>query len=103
MKEEDYPQLEEHVEVQGAKYKLTHQQLKLLDEVIPSDYDKMSFGGLKFKRYDEYGLDISQKHKYEKYIASDQVAVVDTFEVETMPPQLQVDNDLNPGQINANS
>ena len=62
----------------------------------------MDFGGLQFKRFNEDGLDMSQRHKYEKYIAGDDVVVVDSFQVETAPPPLQVDNDLKPGQINSN-
>lgn len=40
----------------------------MLDTVIPENYESMDFGGLDFKRYNEDGLLISDKGKYEKYM-----------------------------------
>jgi hypothetical protein len=41
----------------------------------------MDFGGLKFKKYNEDGLLLSEKEKYEPYLLGDneKVVVVDTY------------------------
>ena len=75
--------------------------MQLLDQVIPSNYERMDFGGLEFKRFNEDGLDMSQRNKFDKYILKEdeKFVVVDSVQVEQMPPKYQIDNDLKPSQI----
>jgi hypothetical protein len=107
VKEDEFPVLEptEKVSIEGKEYYLTKQQLSMLDTVIPANYEQMDFGGLNFKRYNEEGLLISEKEKYEKYLIKDdeKVVVIDTYEYVPSKPVDFVDNDLKPSQISGNA
>lgn len=91
--------------IEGKEYYLTKQQLGMLDTVIPANYEQMDFGGLNFKRYNEEGLLISEKEKYDKYLLKDdeKVVVIDTYEYVPSKPVDFIDNDLKPSQITGNA
>ncbi len=85
-------------------YSLTKTQIRLLETVIPEDYESLDFGGLSFKKYNEDGLPIADKAKYEKYFLKEdeKVVVIDTYEHVPAKPMDLVDNDMKPSQINGN-
>jgi hypothetical protein len=64
----------------------------------------LDFGGLDFKRYNEDGLLLSDKAKYEKYFLNEdeKVVIIDTYEHIPAKPSDIIDNDFKPSQINAN-
>jgi hypothetical protein len=105
-KAEDFPVIEEKqdVEVDGITYSLTKAQAKLLETIIPENYESFDFGGLDFKKYNEDGLLLSDKAKYEKYFLKEdeQVVVIDTYEYVPLKPLAIDDNDYKPSQINGN-
>lgn len=83
---------------------MTKQQIKLLDQLIPDNYEEYDFGGLQFKKYNEDGLPLSDKAKFDKYMLKDGdgTVVVDTYEYIPEKPLDIIDNDLKPSQINGN-
>ena len=72
--------------------------------MIPDNYEQLDFGGLNFKKYNEDGLLISEKEKYEKYYLKeeDNVVIVDSYNYVPLKPIDTVDNDYKPSQINGN-
>ena len=47
---------------------MTEAQIKLLDVLIPENYENFEIEGLKFEKYDENGLPLSQKSKYQEFL-----------------------------------
>ena len=87
------------VEVEGKVYKITTEQKALVDTVLPANYEKLSIKGIQFPKYNEDGHRIDKKEEYNKYLATGNIAVVDSFTY--VPPEMVniVDNDLEPSQI----
>ena len=50
----------ETVNIDGYDYKLTKKQIKMLDEMLPEDYEHINLG-VDFKKYNEDGLLFSDK------------------------------------------
>jgi hypothetical protein len=92
------------VEIDGITYTLTKAQARLLETVIPENYEELDFGGLSFKKYNEDGLPIADRAKYEKYFLKEdeKVVVVDTYDHVPTKPLDSIDNDFKPSQINGN-
>ena len=72
----------------------------MLDTVIPSNYEELDFG-VDFKKYNEDGLLISEKEKYDKYILKDdeKYGIADTFEFIPSKPVEFIDTDLDANEI----
>ena len=68
----------------------------MLDTVIPENYQQLNLG-INFEKYDEDGLPLSQKNKYDKYLLkdTDSVGIVDTYEYTPSKPLDIVDTDMN--------
>ncbi len=69
LNQEDFPLLNK-VNIEGQQYELTDAQIKLLDVLIPENYESYEIEGLKFEKYDENGLPLSQKSKYQEFLAT---------------------------------
>jgi hypothetical protein len=57
------------VNIEGVECELTEAQIKLLDVLIPENYENFEIEGIKFEKYDENGLPLSQKAKYQEFLA----------------------------------
>lgn len=56
--------------IDGESYKLTEKQKKLLEVVLPENYDNYEIQGVEFIKYDDDGIRVDEKDKSGKYIAS---------------------------------
>ena len=79
--------------MEGKVYHLTEAQVKLLDCVLPENYDEIKISGVEFEKYNEDGLNIRDKEQYEKFYAEENVAVIDSYDCVPKVVDL-VDNDL---------
>lgn len=72
----------------------------MLDEVLPENYEQINLG-VDFKKYNEDGLLLSDKDKYEKYILKDdeKVGIIDTYVYIPSKPSNYVDTDFDPKQV----
>lgn len=70
--------------------------MKMLDEVLPKDYENYQIEGVQFVKYNEDGNRLDQQESYKKYIADpvERRGIVDSFEYAPPKPVDVVDNDL---------
>lgn len=75
---------------------MTKQQIAMLEEVMPENYDDYQIEGVEFTKFDQDGNRIDRKKTFEKYLAEpeEKVAVIDSYEYVPEKPLIVVDNDL---------
>ena len=72
----------------------------MLDTLIPQNYENLNLG-INFEKYDEDGLPLSEKQKYDKYLLkeTDKVGIIDTYQYVPTKPLEIVDTDINQNQL----
>lgn len=82
---------------------LTAKQAKLLEVVIPEDYEKYQIKGVEFEKYDEDGnlISESQREGFERFLAKpgEKRAIVDSYNYVPEKARDVFDSDLKKDQI----
>lgn len=90
------------VSIDGVECQLTAAQIKLLDVVLPEDYENFKIDGLDFQKFDEDGLNLSKKDKNAYFLPTGKQGIVDTFEYDPKVPLPIYDTDLKPSELVGN-